>query len=71
MKLKILCEYEVTGGNFKMVVVNEGRIVATVEPDEDNLITTCTLEGMTGDVSILIAGESASFRFLISEDNTN
>ena len=59
-----LSSFEVTGGNFKMMVVCNDEIVATLEPGEN--VTYC-LEDVSGYVSLRIAGESASFSFTMSE----
>ena len=55
-----LSSFEVTGGNFQMVVVCNGEIVATLEPG--GMVDYC-LEDVTGYVSLRIAGESASYSF--------
>lgn len=55
-----LLEFEVTEGNFKMVVVNEGKIVATIEPGQTEPVC---VENVKGDLSLVIAGESAAFHF--------
>ena len=59
-----LLSFEVTQGNFKMVVVNEGKIVATIEPGQ---IEPVYLENVKGDISLIIAGESAAFSFSMSD----
>lgn len=58
-----LTNYEITGGNFKMVVVHDDRIVATLEP---GLMVDYRLEDVSGRVSLRIAGESAAFSFYMS-----
>ncbi len=50
-------------GNFKMVIVNEDRIIATIDPAETNEIR---IDDLTGYVSLRIAGESAAYSFHIS-----
>ena len=55
-----LAGFHVTGGNFKMAVVNEGKIIATIEP---GLFAECHLEDLTGTTALRIAGESAAFTF--------
>lgn len=55
-----LTGYEIYDGNFKLVVVHNDEIVATLEPD---LFVDYLLEDVTGTVSLRIAGESASFSF--------
>lgn len=59
-----LTAYEIYGGNFKLVVVHNDSIVAVLEPD---LFVDYRLEDVTGYVSLRIAGESASFRFSMTE----
>ena len=59
-----LSGFEVKEGNFKMVVVHDDKIVATLEPD---LFVEYRLEDVTGTVSLRIAGESASFIFNMSQ----
>jgi len=56
--------FSVTGGNFKMVVIHDDKIVATLEPD---MFVDYCLEDVTGTVSLRIAGESASFTFSMSQ----
>jgi len=59
-----LSAYEIYEGNFKLVVVHNEEIVATLEPD---IFVNYRLEDITGYVSLRIAGESASFSFSMSE----
>ena len=59
-----LLNYEIRGGNFKIVVVHEDKIVATLEPD---MFVDYRLEDISGYVSLRIVGESAAFTFAISE----
>lgn len=59
-----LASFEVTGGNFRMVVVCNDEIVATLEPGTN--VEYC-LKDATGYISLRIAGESASFNFTMSE----
>ena len=56
--------YEVYEGNFRLVVVHNDEIVATLEP---GTFVSYRLEDVTGYVSLRIAGESASFYFCMSE----
>ena len=56
----------VTEGNFRMVVVNDGKIVAEVYPNSEELITHVRLENLTGYVSLRIVGESADYSFQMS-----
>lgn len=58
-----LTNFGITGGNFRMVIVHDGEIVAELEPD---MFVDYRLEDVTGTVSLRIAGESASFSFCIS-----
>lgn len=57
-----LAGFNVNSGNFKMVVVNNGEIIATVEP---GLFATCELSGLNGSFELVIAGESADFEFTL------
>lgn len=59
-----LAAFVVDGGNFKMVVVHNDKIVATLEPD---IFVNYRLEDVTGTVSLRIVGESASFSFSMGE----
>ena len=52
-------DYEVNGGNFEMVVLVDGQIAAVAEPGVDHV----ELGAVKGDVSLVIAGESADFSF--------
>lgn len=53
-------DFQVNGGNFKMAVVHDGKIVKTLT--EENYEETL-LEDINGTVSLVIAGESADFSF--------
>ena len=53
-------DYQINGGNFKMAVVHDGKIVKTLT--EENYEETL-LEDINGTVSLVIAGESADFSF--------
>lgn len=59
-----LTNYVINGGNFALVVVHDGEIVATLEPD---MFVSYRMEDITGYVSLRIVGESADFSFNISE----
>ena len=59
-----LTSFTVDGGNFKMVVVHNNKIVATLEPGED---VSYRMEDIKGNVSLRIAGESASYSFYMSQ----
>lgn len=63
-----LSSFTVDGGNFKMVVVHDDEIIATIEPGED---VKYSIENITGTVSLRIAGESASFCFYMDESEYN
>lgn len=63
-----LTNYEITGGNFQLVVVHNEQIVAVLEPD---MFVSFRLEDITGYVSLRIVGESAAFRFFMSEFDYN
>ncbi len=53
-------DFKVNRGNFKMVVVHDGKIVGTLTPENaDEFI----LNDINGTVSLVIAGESAEFSF--------
>ena len=56
--LQIL-DFDVNGGNFQMSVVNDGEIIRVIEPGEDLV----ELGAIKGEVSLVIAGESADFSF--------
>ena len=52
----------VNGGTFKMAVVNDGKIIATVEP---GMFASCELSDLKGSFELVIAGESADFEFTL------
>ena len=58
-----ITDLKVNGGNFKMVVVHDGKIVKTIT--EENYEETL-FEDINGTVSLVIAGESAAFSFEMS-----
>lgn len=58
-----LIDFRVNSGNFKMVVVHDDKIVATITPDNYD---TFVLEDINGTVSVVIAGESADFSMRMS-----
>lgn len=58
-----LLNYNITEGNFKVVVVHNDEIVAELEP---GLFSEFHLEDISGTVSLRIAGESAAYSFGIS-----
>lgn len=57
-----LAGFYVNSGNFKMAVVHNGEIIATVEP---GLFATCELSDLNGSFELVIAGESADFEFTL------
>ena len=57
---------EVTEGNFKMAVVHNDEIVATIEPGAS---IHYVLENVEGSVYLRIAGESASYSFMMYESD--
>lgn len=59
-----LTDYSRSAGNFQLVVVHEDAIVAVLEP---GTFLEYRLEDVTGYVSLRIAGESAAFRFSMTE----
>ena len=58
-----LYDLNLNSGNFKMVVVHDGKIVKTLT--EENYEQTL-IEDIDGTVSLVIAGESADFSFKMS-----
>lgn len=54
--------FYVNDGNFKMAIINEGNIIAVIEPD---MFASCQLEDLNGEFSLVIAGESADFEFTL------
>ena len=62
-----LMDFQVNAGNFKMVALVDGRIAVVVEPGMD----TIDLGEVRGNVSLVIAGESADFSFRMSEMEYN
>ena len=59
-----LDHFSVTGGNFRMMVINEGNIIADIQPG-DNI--DVLIEGLTGYTTVRIAGESAAFSIAMTE----
>lgn len=57
-------DFQVNGGNFKMVVVHDGEIVHTITPENAEEFL---LEDISGTVSLVIAGESADFSFKMAK----
>ena len=56
--------FYVHDGNFRMVIVNEGKIIAEVEPD---MFAECRLQDLNGSFELIIAGESAGFEFTLDK----
>ncbi|MBQ7098557.1 MAG: hypothetical protein IJO05_02405 [Oscillospiraceae bacterium] len=59
-----LDHFSVTEGNFRMMVINEGKIIADIQPG-DNI--DVLIEGLTGYTTVRIAGESAAFTIAMTE----
>lgn len=59
-----LDHFSVTEGNFRMVVINQDKIIAEVQPG-DNI--DLLIEDITGPTYVRIAGESAAFTIAMSE----
>jgi hypothetical protein len=59
-----LINYEILGGNFQLVVVHDDKIVAVLEP---GTFVHYRMDDITGYVSLRIVGESAAFKFSMSE----
>ena len=57
-----LAGFYVNSGNLRLVVVNNDEIIADIEP---GLFPECRIIGLTGTVSLIIAGESADFEFTV------
>lgn len=53
-----ISSFSVTGGNARLVVINNGQIVAELHPGDD---LVCHLEDLTGPTSLRLAVESAAF----------
>lgn len=56
--------FTVEGGNFRMMVINDGKIIADIEPG-DNI--SIVIEDLTGPTCVRIAGESAAFTIVMSQ----
>jgi hypothetical protein len=57
-----ISHFSVEGGNARLVVINEGQIVAEIQPGDDIL---CRLDNLTGMTSLRLAVESAAFTLVI------
>ena len=60
----MLEHFSVTEGNFRMMVINEGKIIADVQPGDN---VDLRIEGLTGYTVVRIAGESAAFSIVMTE----
>lgn len=58
--------FTVESGNLKMVVINNDKIIAVIEPGDQ---VECLIEDITGLTRVRIAAESASFSFTIPQNN--
>ncbi len=63
-----LTSFEVTEGNLRMVVVHNDEIIAELEP---GMFVEYRIDDIKGYVSLRIAGESASYKFYMSETDYN
>ena len=59
-----LSNFHVNSGNFRMCIVNEGKIIADVEP---GMFAEVSLSGLNGAFELIIAGESADFTFYMDK----
>ena len=59
-----LDHFSVTGGNFRMMVINEGEIIADIQPGDH---VDILIEDITGYTTVRIAGESAAFSIAMTE----
>lgn len=59
-----LNSFTVESGNFRMVVINNGEIIADIQPGEN---IQCLIEDLTGYTAVRIAGESAAFSITMTE----
>ncbi len=59
-----LDRFTVEGGNFRMMVVNNGQIIADIQPGEH---VDILIEDITGPTFVRIAGESAAFTIAMTE----
>ena len=57
-----LAGFWVNGGNFRMCLVNNGEIIADVEP---GMFPEVLLHDLNGSFELVIAGESADFEFTL------
>ena len=60
----VMDHFSVESGNFRMMVINNGRIIADIQPgDSIDLL----IEDLTGPTYVRIAGESAAFSIAMTE----
>ena len=57
-----ISSFTLESGNARLVVVNEGKIVAEIEPGTDII---CRLDDLTGRTSLRLATESARFTLVL------
>jgi hypothetical protein len=55
-----LYDFKISGGNFKMAVVHDDKIVKILTPENADEFV---IEDINGTVSLIVAGESAEFSF--------
>ena len=60
----MLDRFTVEGGNFRMMVINNGRIIADIQPGDN---VDVLIEDLTGPTFVRIAGESAAFAIVMTE----
>ena len=60
--------FEIKEGNLELVVVNNGEIIAKVEPGMDGYVHVPNVKGYT---SVVLAGESANFKFEMTHTDFN
>ena len=56
--------FSVTGGTLRMMVINEGKIIADIQPGDH---VDILIEDITGYTTVRIAGESAAFSIAMTE----
>ena len=58
-----LDHFSVTEGNFRMMVINDGEIIAEIQPGDN---VNVLIEDITGYTTVRIAGESAAFQIVMT-----
>ena len=58
-----LMDFTVSGGNFRMVVVHDDKILMDVAPGTEQI----RLDGLKGYISLRVAGESADYSFSMTK----